>query len=59
MAMYLMVFTLGMPVGAVIQGPAADAFGPRTVVLMMGLGMLAVTAWLVVSGRARTFDAAA
>lgn len=56
MAMYLMVFTLAMPIGAIIQGPLADAIGPRTVVLAMGLSMLGLTGWLVTSGRAQTFD---
>lgn len=56
MAMYLMVFTLGMPLGAIVQGPAADALGPRAVVTVMGSAMLLAALWLRLSGRAAAFD---
>ena len=55
-AMYLIVLTLGIPIGAIVQGPLAESFGPRAVVGTMGALMLASTTWLLVSGRAATFD---
>lgn len=56
MAMYLMIFTLGMPLGAIIQGPLADTMGPRVVVTAMGCAMWLCALWMWASGRAATFD---
>lgn len=56
-AMYLIVLTLGIPIGAIVQGPLAESFGPRAVVGTMGALMLASTGWLIVSGRAKAFNA--
>lgn len=56
MSLYLVVFTLTMPLGAVIEGPLADEFGPRIVVATMGVLLLLSAAGLVVSGRAKSFD---
>ena len=51
MAIYLMTLTLGIPVGALVQGSLADVFGPRPVVLAMAGCMLTSVAWLGLSGR--------
>lgn len=56
MSLYLVVFTLTMPLGAVIEGPLADAFGPRIVVATMGTLLLLSATLLVLSGRAASFD---
>jgi MFS family permease len=56
MAMYLMVLTLGMPFGAIIEGPLSDAFGVRVVVSVMGGILIAGGLWLAASGRAANFD---
>ena len=56
MSLYLVVFTLAMPFGAVVEGPLADAFGPRVVVSTMGVLLLVSAGLLVVTGRARSFD---
>jgi MFS family permease len=56
MAMYLMVLTLGMPFGAIIEGPLSDAFGVRVVVSIMGAILIAGGLWLWTSGRAAYFD---
>ncbi len=58
MAMYLMVFTLGMPIGAIVQGALTDVVGPRAVVFGMGSVLLTGTLLLRVSGRSTTLDAA-
>lgn len=58
MAMYLMVFTLGAPIGALVQGPLAEAFGPRKVVAVMGSLLVGSALLLGVTGRAKTFDLA-
>jgi len=51
MAIYLMTLTMGIPVGALVQGTLADVFGPRPVVAGMAIGMLGSVAWLALSGR--------
>ena len=56
MAMYLMVFTIGAPLGSIIQGPLADRFGPQSVVLVMGLSFLVAALILKLSGRADTYN---
>ena len=56
MAMYLMVLTVGMPMGAIIQGPLSDAFGVRVVVSFMGAMLIAGAFWLATTGRAAHFD---
>jgi len=56
MAMYLMVFTIGAPLGSIIQGPLADQFGPRWVVAIMGSLFLTAAMLFAVSGRAATFN---
>ena len=56
MAMYLMVFTIGAPLGSIIQGPLADKFGPRSVVTVMGLCFLAATVFFVISGKSSSYD---
>ena len=56
MAMYLMVFTVGAPLGSIIQGPLADKFGPRSVVTGMGICFLVATALFAISGRASTYN---
>lgn len=57
MAMYLMVFTIGMPLGAIVQGPLADQLGPRWVVLGMGTGLVLFGVTSRLNGQAATFDA--
>ncbi len=57
MSLYLVVFTLAMPLGAVIEGPLADEFGPRVVVATMGTLLLGASAALVLTGRTKSFDA--
>ena len=56
MAMYLMVFTIGAPLGSIIQGPLADKFGPRWIVATMGCTFLIFAGIFVISGRAATYD---
>lgn len=56
MSMYLIVLTLGMPIGAIIEGPLAERFGPRPVVTGMGSLMIAGALWMWFSGRAASFD---
>ena len=56
MAMYLMVFTIGAPLGSIIQGPLADKFGPRSVVTVMGICFLAAALFFVTSGKASSYD---
>ncbi len=56
LSMYLMVFTLGMPIGALVQGPASEAFGPRIVVAVMGTMMIASAAVLAMTGWAAYYD---
>jgi predicted MFS family arabinose efflux permease len=56
MAMYLMVFTIGAPLGSIIQGPLADRFGPQAVVLVMGFGFLIAAFILKASGRSETYN---
>ena len=56
MAMYLMVFTIGSPLGSIIQGPLSDRFGPRSVVTVMGVCFLVATFLIAISGRASSFD---
>ncbi|MFN3218568.1 MAG: MFS transporter [Acidimicrobiales bacterium] len=56
LSMYLMVLTIGMPVGAMVQGPMADRFGPRVVVGAMGSMMLVSALLLFLTGRAETYD---
>ncbi len=56
MAMYLMVFTIGAPLGSIIQGPLADQFGPRRVVAVMGCLFVVAAFVFGISRRAATFD---
>lgn len=58
MAMYLMILTLGLPFGALIQGALLDVFSPRPIMVWMGLSLLGVASWLWFSGRARLCDVA-
>lgn len=58
MGMYLMVLTIMMPIGAVIQGPLDERFGPRPVVTVMGFILISAAVWLRLSGRALTADGA-
>ena len=51
-----MVFTIGAPLGSIIQGPLADRFGPQSVVLVMGLSFLVAALILKLSGRADTYN---
>tara|TARA_B100000073_G_scaffold348073_1_gene364895 strand:- start:1866 stop:3131 length:1266 start_codon:yes stop_codon:yes gene_type:complete len=56
MAMYLMVFTIGAPLGSIIQGPLADQFGTRWVVAVMGCLFIVAAFFFAVTKRAATFD---
>lgn len=56
MSLYLITFTLSMPIGAIIEGPLADRFGPRIVVAGMGVLLISAATLLRVTGRAATFD---
>ncbi len=56
MAMYLMVFTIGAPLGSIIQGPLADKFGPQAVVLVMGFCFLVAALILRISGKSETYN---
>ncbi len=56
MAMYLMVFTIGAPLGSIIQGPLADQFGSRWVVAVMGCLFIVSAFLFAVTKRAATFD---
>ena len=56
MAMYLMVFTIGAPLGSIIQGPLADQFGTRWVVAVMGCLFIVAALLFAVTKRAATFD---
>ena len=56
MAMYLMVFTIGAPLGSIIQGPLADRFGPRWIVAAMGCSFLIFAGIFVISGSAANYD---
>ena len=56
MAMYLMVFTIGAPLGSIIQGPLADRCGPQSVVLVMGLSFWVAALILKLSGRADAYN---
>lgn len=58
MAIYLMTLTMGIPIGALVQGALADVFGPRLVVLGMATCMLTSVAWLALSGRVFAADRA-
>ncbi len=58
MSLYLVVLTLAMPLGALVQGPLADTFGPRVVVGTMGTLLLATAALLHFGRWATTFDEA-
>ena len=46
MAVYLMTLTLAMPVGALVQGWAAEVFGPRPTVAVAGLLFASVGTFL-------------
>ena len=46
LAAYLMAMTVALPVGALAQGAAADAVGPRLVVATAGACLLAAAGWL-------------
>ena len=51
-----MVFTIGAPVGSIIQGPLADQFGTRWVVAVMGCLFIIAALLFAVTKRAATFD---
>ncbi len=59
MSLYLMVFTLGVPLGAIIQGPLADRFGVRPVVSTMGALLMAAAVLLRVTGALDAADVSA
>jgi predicted MFS family arabinose efflux permease len=46
LAAYLMLLTLAMPVGTLVQGWAVEAIGPRTTVALAGTLFLCVGLWL-------------
>ncbi|MBI2705907.1 MAG: MFS transporter [Actinobacteria bacterium] len=46
LALYVMLLTLAMPVGLLIQGTAAEWFGLQATVIVAGLLFVAVTVWL-------------
>jgi hypothetical protein len=45
-AVYIMLLTVAMPVGVLLQGGLAQLVGPRAAVAPFGLTFLAVGAWL-------------
>lgn len=49
-ALSLTVFGIGAPTGALLQGLVADRVGPQTMVVIDGVGLAALLAWLVVRG---------
>lgn len=58
LAGYLMTLTLAMPVGALVQGWAADTVGPRPTVVVAGLLFLAAAGSLVAAGLLDHLDTA-
>lgn len=46
LSVYITLFTLSMPVGALVQGVAFDLIGPRVTVAIAGTAFVAVSAWL-------------
>lgn len=46
LSIYIVLLTLALPVGSLIQGWAVDRVGPRQTVLVAGILFLAVTFWL-------------
>ena len=56
LALYITVFTVAIPVGALIQGVVAGAVGARPTVLVASVLFLAVTALLVAVGRMAALD---
>lgn len=62
-ARVLSIFTLGnlgaAPLGAVVYGVLAHAIGPRTAILIPGLGMLAIVGGVAAFSRLRHLDEAA
>ncbi|GIS55522.1 MAG: hypothetical protein Ct9H90mP30_2070 [Actinomycetota bacterium] len=55
--MYLMVFTIGAPLGSIIQGPLADKFGPQAVVLVRGFLFFGFAALILrISGKSETYN---
>jgi MFS family permease len=55
-AFYLMVFTATIPVGSLVQGWAADRFGPRQTTVTAGLLLAAVVSALRLTGRWTAID---
>lgn len=56
LSFYLMVLTLGLPVGSLVQGALADAVGPRVTVATAGAVLLVVSGALFATGRLRAID---
>jgi len=46
LALYVMLLTLAMPVGSLVQGATAEWFGAQLTVVVAGVAFLAVTVWL-------------
>ncbi len=46
LALYVMLLTLAIPVGALVQGAAADRVGAPLTVLVAGAGFVVATVWL-------------
>jgi MFS family permease len=50
LALYIMVLTLAVPLGSVVQGAAVDAFGPRATVAAAAVGFLVAATVLRLRG---------
>jgi len=56
MALYLMTFTAAIPIGALVQGWAAQAVGPRQTTIAGGLVLAAIVTAMRVTGRMAPMD---
>ncbi len=56
MALYLMTFTAAIPIGALVQGWAAQAVGPRQTTIAGGLVLASIVTVMRVSGRMAAMD---
>ena len=55
-SLYLMAFTLAIPVGGLVQGAIVDAVGPRPTVAAAGLLLVLLAGWFGVRGRFADLD---
>jgi MFS family permease len=56
MALYLMTFTAAIPIGSLVQGWAAETFGPRETMITFSLLLAVVVTGLRVTGRLTAMD---